>query len=381
MTKPPSSQLIKRYLEASNPHEIEDLARPLGLSGGALSRRMQRAGILRRATTPMQEGTPQDLSLSALEQTVLTIVRNKPVSVGEISRRIDKSSETVIKLIDSLRAKHHAVELDEATRLVDLPQVPTREFTTTGFDYFRDHYRIGLVSDTQIGSKYQQMTLLHDAYAHFEEIKVDCVLHAGDLVDGVGMYRGQHQETFLHNAEEQRKYTEWNYPVLSGGRKTYVLAGNHDYSFYKANGYDIVEHICEHREDLIYRGFFTHTFDFKGVTIRLEHPGGGVAYARSYRIQKHIENITGFVQSVGTKPPALMTFGHWHIPLHLPQYMGVDAISLPCFQAQTPYLVQKGLSPTVGYATADVYLNEEGNLAASRIEFVNMNDRIKEKDW
>ena len=375
------THLVKRYLEATNPHEVEDLARPLGLTGRSLSRRMQRLGILRGATRPVREDTPQDTALSALEQTILTMVRNKPVSVGEISRRIDKSSETVIKLIDSLREKHYAVELDEATRLVDLPQVPTREFATTGFDYYRDHYRIGLVSDTQIGSRYQQMSLLYDAYAHFEEVKVDCVLHAGDLVDGTGMYRGQHQETFLHNAEEQRIYTETSYPRLSGGRKTYVLAGNHDYSFYKDNGYDIVEHICEHREDLIYRGFFTHTFDFKGVTIRLEHPGGGVAYARSYRIQKHIENITGFVQSVGTKPPAIMIFGHWHIPLHLPQYMGVDAIGMPCFQAQTPYLVQKGLSPTVGYATADVYLNESGNLAATRIEFVNMNDRIKEKDW
>ena len=289
-----------------------------------------------------------------IEEQVLSIVKSGTLSVGEISRRIDRSKETVIKTIDALRSKSYEVILDETTREVSIPHEP-RDFKPTEFTYFSNRWKIGVVTDTHIGSKYQQMTLLHDAYSIMDSQKVDFVLHAGDLVDGVGLYRGQQQELFLPGAEVQKDYTVKNYPKLSR-RKTYVIGGQHDYCFYKQNGHNIVDAICKERSDLIYRGFFRADFKIKGIPISLVHPGGGVSYARSYKSQKHVENLVGSVVSMLRTDiskldmiPALMWFGHWHIPCHLPCYMGVDAVSLPCFQAQTPYLAEKGLMPTIGY--------------------------------
>ncbi|GAI76942.1 unnamed protein product, partial [marine sediment metagenome] len=182
---------------------------------------------------------------------------------------------------------------------------------------------------------YQQMTLLYDAYAELDKRKVDFILHPGDLVDGMNMYRGHHNEIFKHGADEQRKYVVDNYPKSTRGTKTYVIGGQHDFSFYKQNGHDILRAICQDRKDLVYRGFFDASFSVKGVDVKMNHPGGGVAYARSYKLQKYIENMIGFITSIpSAKAPVLQLFGHWHIPCHLPQYMGIDAASMPCFQSR-----------------------------------------------
>ncbi len=369
--------IIQRYFNG----ESETLCKELGFANTAsFARQLRKRGLLLneiQAQVPPQECTP-------LESQVLAIIKKKAVSVGEISRQIDRSSETVIKILDSLRAKHYAVGLDPVSRLVDIPVEPQKTFESTTFDYYRHYYRIGLVSDTHLSSKYQQLTALHDAYRIFDKKDVDFILHAGDLTDGIDMYRGHTQEIFNHNAEEQRKYAEDVYPKpKKGGLKTYVLGGQHDRSFYKDKGYNILEHICEHRDDLVYRGFFTAQFDVKGLPIRLEHPGSGVAYARSYAPQKIVENMMGFINTIPTAvKPALLVMGHWHTPLHLPVYMGIDTVTLPCFQAQTPFMQQhKNMKPTVGCCIADVYLNEDNRLSSVQIEFIVMNDRIKEKDW
>lgn len=375
----PEWDIVVERFQKCDAKDIGQLAKELRFANaGSFLRAMRNQGV-------HKSYAPSAISpLDNLEQEVLNIVSKKPVSVSEISRQIDRSSETVIKILDSLRAKHYAIELDATSRLVDLPKEPQKAFSPTEFKYFHNFYRIGLVADTQLGSKYQQLTALHDAYKIFDERDVDCIFHAGDLVDGVHMYRGHEQELFLHNAEEQRKYTEENYPKSEKkGLKTYVIGGQHDRSFWKDRGYDIIEHICEHRDDLIHRGFFSHQFEFKGLPVRLEHPGGGVAYARSYKPQKIVENMMGFINTVPTAVrPVLIVAGHWHTPLFIPVYMGTNIASMPCFQSQTPFMQQlNNAMPTVGCAIAEIWMNGDNNLSSVKVEFLIMNDRIKERDY
>ena len=327
--------------------------------------------------------TEGSTELLPLEKSILQIVSKTKASIGEISRKVDRSRETVVKTLDNLRDKHYAVELDEASQQVSLPEEPSKIFEPTQYRYFRKFYRIGLLSDTHLGSKYQQVTLLHDAYSVFDDRGTDFNLHGGDLTEGLGLYRGQDVEVFLHTAKDEREYVVENYPKSKRRTKTYVIGGQHDRSFYAAGkGYDIVEHICQERTDLIYRGFYKAEFRVKGIPIGLMHPGGGVAYARSYRTQKIIEAIVGALSTIKTIPvPRLVVFGHWHVPFHLPTYMGVDAVSLPCFQRQTPYLEQKGLMPTVGFAIAELWLDGTDAVTSTKVEFFNWNHRVIERDF
>ena len=177
-----------------------------------------------------------------------------------------------------------------------------------------------------------------------------------------------------------------NYPYSNRKTKTYMISGSHDLSFFKQNGYDIIRRTCERRQDLVYRGAEEATFKVKGVVIKLLHPGGGLSYAVSYRPQKIIESMMGFIMSTLSSKgevdiPKVVVFGHWHVPMHLPSYMGVDGIALPCLQSITPFLTRIGKFPSVGCAVAELSFDKDNNLTSTKVEFINMNTQIKEADY
>lgn len=376
------------YTKATKP-ELMKRAEELTMTFDSYIRQMAKHATRKLGIIEVEPPPPPDPNaLTDVEQAVLDIVMKEPASVSEISRRIDRSSETVIKTIDALRAKHHEVVLDETRHEVSIPREPSKVFVPTDFKYLRKFYRIGIASDTHLCSKYQQLTLLHDAYTIFDDRQVDFILHAGDLVDGIDMYREHMQEIFKHNAPDQKQYVIDNYPRSKGRTKTYIIGGQHDRSFYKQNGYDIVEHICEKRKDLVYKGFFQARFTIKGLPIELQHPGGGLAYALSYNPQKMVESISGYVLSIMRASPefykvlpALLLIGHYHVPMHLPRYMGIDVSTLPCFQAQTPYLQQKKKMPVIGCAVAEIWLGQDNNLSSVKLEYINMDSRVIDKDY
>ena len=86
-------------------------------------------------------------------------------------------------------------------------------------------YKFGVVSCTHLGSKYQQITALHDFYALCGKIGVDTVFHCGDVVDGEHMWRGHEYDLFALGADEQIKYAVANYPKVKG-IKTKAISGN-----------------------------------------------------------------------------------------------------------------------------------------------------------
>jgi len=204
-------------------------------------------------------------------------------------------------------------------------------------------FKIGIVSDTHIGSNCQQITLLHEAYNIMNKQGVKKVFHAGDMIEGNGkLFRGQIYEMFLHGADSMINYTIRNYPKIKG-MTTYVIGGSHDYSFYRDEGTDVLDAISKQRDDLKYIGMFGAFVKFGKISIYVMHGSGGVAYARSYKMQKIIEQIPP------EKKPHILLLGHYHVQCHLPTYRNVAGFQLPCFQTQTNYLMAKGLFPEVGF--------------------------------
>ena len=226
-----------------------------------------------------------------------------------------------------------------------------------------EKFEIGLVSDTQLCSRYQQLTYLHDAYAYFEKRGITTVFHAGDLLDGWTVYRGHQFEVFLIGNDKQAGYVIDNYPKKKG-IKTHVIGGQHDYVFKKDRDFDVLKAIAKEREDIESLGYFGGYIKIGRKTHYLHHPGGGIAYARSYKTQKMIENF------VPELKPHFLYRGHHHLYCQM-FYRNVIAIDLPCFQSQTPYLAEKGYNPEIGFLILKYRINEVGikdNLAMYEIE-------------
>lgn len=260
--------------------------------------------------------------------------------------------------------KEEEVDLQKAPLDELLEEVSKRGFISTRRDVLINRiyrfprplkpFKLGVVSDTHLGSQNQQITLLHEAYKIFKSEGITRVLHAGDMIEGNGrLYKGQQFEMFLHGADSLVNYTIKNYPQIPG-ITTYCIAGSHDFSYFKEDGYDALAAIADKRPDIKYLGVSGAFLNFGRIIIYLMHGEGGNAYARSYKMQKIIEQLPA-----GEKPHILL-LGHYHTTNSLPNYRNVAGFQLPCFQTQTQYLKAKGLSPEVGFLIIEVFPDAKG---------------------
>ena len=143
------------------------------------------------------------IRLTSHESLIHRMLRTRNMSVGEISRSVNKpmgvSKEYIYSVLQSLRDKGFSVSVDEARKEAILDKdVEARPFEALELEPLYKHkITIGAISDTHFGSKFQQPTLVQTAYQIFDECQVDFVLHLGDVV--VPVYKAF--DSLFSNAE------------------------------------------------------------------------------------------------------------------------------------------------------------------------------------
>lgn len=252
-------------------------------------------------------------------------------------------------------------------QLIKRQQITDHVFDLNTNRFTGENVKIGIVSDTHLCSKHQQLTHLKAIYRRFREEGISIVLHAGDLLEGRNMYRGWELEVLLHGADDQVAYAVANYP-REEGITTYLINGNHDASFTVNAGVNVVKLVCDQRKDMVYLGSYGAYLDLPGgMRAYLHHGAGGVAYARSYKLQKAVENF-----SPGNKPKLYIS-GHYHVAAILPDYRNVYAMHPGAFQSQTEFLRRLGVAPDVGGLILDYMVNPDSDkfdLAYIRSEWI-----------
>jgi hypothetical protein len=233
--------------------------------------------------------------------------------------------------------------------------------------------RFGLMGDTQINSKYTQLTHLHKLYDTFEREGITDVYHTGDIDDGEQMRKGHQYELYNQGVDDHKDEIVRVYPQRKG-MTTRFITGNHDASMVKLAGVDIGKMIANDRPDMEYLGQDSAVvYLTDNCTLELRHPGDGTAYALSYKTQKIIEAMSG-----GEKPN-ILAVGHYHKMEQL-LYRNVHTFQTACFQAQTPFLRSRGVAVTVGGWIVEVRLNVDGGVDEISARFVPFYTAIKD-DW
>lgn len=230
---------------------------------------------------------------------------------------------------------------------------------STTYHEFKHHhepnqtFRIGVVSDTHICSRFWQKTYLKLAYARMKDMGITDVYHAGDITDGT--YKDRMEETYAFGADAQVDEVVEQYPY-EPGMTTYLITGNHDYTHMRNGGVDIGRAIANRRPDIKYLGRdYAKVWLTDKVDMDLIHPGDGTSYALSYQLQKRINNMSG-----GTKPKILVS-GHYH-KFFTMFYRNVWAISAASFQSQSNWMRGKALESDMGYLVLEISVNEDGDL-------------------
>lgn len=224
------------------------------------------------------------------------------------------------------------------------------------------HHRILVMSDTHIGSVYspEEWHTIVSRYANDPANGIECILHCGDLVDGLKTGRAiQIYELSEIGYEAQRDkavslMSQYRLPI-------YIISGNHDAYAKESAGANIVKDVCDRVETMTYIGQDSADIDVGGCTIRLFHGGDGNSYALSYRLQKLVESITG-----GTKPHILLA-GHVHKFCYIFD-RHIHAISVPAMQSQTSFMRARKLAAHTGFLVID-FDSREGNICNLSVKY------------
>lgn len=285
----------------------------------------------------------------------------KPIDIAKIVESEFKSDDLYNKVYGYVRRyKEHTESKIPEKRVVIQNQEPARhDLKWDGTKLIR----FAIMGDTQLGSKYTQLTHLHSFYDLCEKEGIEHVYHTGDITDGLKMRVGHEYELYEVSADDMKNDVVKNYPKRSG-ITTHFITGNHDASLYKQVGFDIGGAIARERPDMEYLGRDCAIINITpNCTLELRHPWDGTAYALSYKIQKMIEAMES------DSKPNILAVGHYHKTEYL-FYRNVHALQTGCFQGQTPFTRGKGISVHLGGWIVSVRVDEKGTIQGFAPEFV-----------
>lgn len=289
-----------------------------------------------------------------------------------------KVAESLGRTVNAVRFKREDLGLKPETPKPDAPAVDVK-LPKPAFGYLPlsvinsgGWIQIGLVGDTHLCCKEERLAELHTQYDLFQQEGITQVLHAGNIVDGyIPKINGG--SVFETGIDGQCQYTIDNYPNRPG-LTTYFITGDDHEGWWMKEGFNFGAYLSylakdQGREDLVYIGHVEADVEVRGrnakcgTMIKVQHPGGGSAYSRSYTGQKQVEAFEG-----GEKP-AILVQGHYHVSNYMNE-RNVAVISLPGFQDQTIFARKKRLRMEVGGAILRFKVNpDDGTVTRCQVEF------------
>lgn len=296
-------------------------------------------------------------------------------TIDKLAEELGLSGAVTASIVDELRGQGYNIltagdEIKISTIVVPSQNISKREWTGERI------IRFGLMGDTQINSKYTQITHLHKLYDFYQSEGIETVYHTGDMDEGEEMRIGHKYECYTQGADDHEDEIVRVYPRRPG-ITTYFITGNHDHSIIKRAGYDIGRAIERRRDDMVYLGQSSAIVGLTdNCTLELRHPGDGTAYALSYKIQKMVEAMSG-----GEKPN-ILAVGHYHKQEYL-FYRNVHCFQTGCLQAQTPFMRGRSIAAMMGGWIVEVIVNDSGVVERVRQEFMPFYRGIPEdyKNW
>ena len=293
---------------------------------------------------------------------------NKKKSLAEICQELELKDYEVVGIVELLKQNGELIDFVNG-EIVKLKK-PVKNNDVYEVKNDLEHLKLLLISDTHLCSKYDRLDILRYLYDKAEDLGVKHVLHSGDFTDGRSNRPEHVYELKEASFEGQIDYCVEKYPKFSG--KTYVIQGNHDNWWYKSSGSEILKPISKQREDIAYLGPDVADMKIGNLKIRLFHGQGGIAYAKSYKIQKYLDTIP-----INEKPDILQT-GHIHQAFYYKQD-NTHCFQTSCLEDQTPYCRGLGLANNKSCWWVDVEFDNKGNVHSIKPELETFSQKVLRK--
>lgn len=316
---------------------------------------------------------PEKQPVTDLQGEVLRYLNKGSLAMEDLSKQLNTSPRVMQAVIEDIKDQGYVVEEVAGTIRLSRTVAPQENVHDEVWDG-RNVIRFGVVSDTHLCNKWQQLTHLNTLYDIFEREGIKTVYHAGDVSDGYYKSRPAHiYELFRIGADEQADYIIEKYPKRDG-ITTKLISGNHDHTHIQNGGTNICVKIANAREDIIYLGMSNAKVNLtQNCVIEINHPEDGSQYALSYSLQKTLDAIMG-----GTKPNVFLN-GHHHKMFYM-IYRNIHAFECGTLEAQTPWMRSKKIAAHVGGFIIELHVDDEGTITRCKNEFIPFY-RMVENDY
>ena len=268
----------------------------------------------------------------------------KEKSIESVAASLDITETQVLGLVNLLKEDgFNIVEQKKDDGIFIINQGESREsFTSKDFQTNdSNEFRFLLISDTRLGSKYQQLSELNNLYQIADNLGIDTVIHCGNLSAGLYSIKSPYADTnFIDDTQGQIDYIVENYPYIEG-ITTYFITGKTDNEHLTKKGVNIGRRIEQQRDDMKYLGNTSCTVNIDKAQMMLINSKLNKTYTVSYRAQQHIDSFRS-----EDKPDILLYSGH--LQMENLTYRGVHTISVPSLCATTPEMNEKRYMNTVG---------------------------------
>lgn len=224
------------------------------------------------------------------------------------------STDRVLKLIAERYSEEELKLLSKGKGLED------RNLSYPTISLKGKHHKIGVISDGHLGSKYSPIEFHLKAFETFKKEGCECIMHCGDLVEGLNPKRADTQIYELSHIgyKEQKNlavevFSENKLPV-------YAISGNHD-AWYSSMGANIVEDICSEVPNMHYLGFNQADINIDGAVLRLFHGGDGNCFTEGTEILTKDNGWVDFKDlTMGMEVATMTKDGHvfeWQKPIEI----------------------------------------------------------------
>lgn len=289
----------------------------------------------------------------------LQSLTSKEVSLASLCKTLEMEELEILGFVNQLKNDGINIIIKKHDDGIYLLNLGEKEFSKDNEKHFKtdenNEFKFVAISDTRIGSKSQQLSMLNDIYIKAEEMGYNTVIHCGNITEG--LYPTNHDysdSTFLDDSQIQVDYIEKNYPKFEN-IKTYFITGPKDQKHMKKNNVNIGRRISNTRDDLIYLGQNSCNIKIDNTTMKVLNSILAKTYTVSYRIQQQIDSFRS-----EDKPDILLLGGL--LQMEKITRRDVVGISVPSVCATTDEMNEKRYANTIGAWYITVKTDQKGNL-------------------
>ena len=280
----------------------------------------------------------------------------KERNIGLVATTLGLNEYEVLGLVHDLKDSGMNIivkKYDDGFHILNLGDTIDKDVSTYSFETDdSNEFRFVAISDTRLGSKSQQLTILNDIYRKAQEMGIHNVIICGNI--SAGLKPMTDDSNFVQDSQAQVDYIVANFPKYEG-ITTYFISGKLDDKHISKNNINLGMRVAQQRPDMIYLG--EDICDIKIDRVKMQVMSSKLAktYTSSYRTQQTLDAYRS-----EDKPDVLVYGGLLQMEKY--SYRDVKVISVPSVCATDQEMKTKRYANTVGAWYVTIKTNEKGLL-------------------